>query len=129
MCKALSSGAAFSCGVGFHPSIALEGRAHGMDAAGMARGAAERAPLLLCVAGNDAEDLKPPDGDVARAISSSMHDRGGTGAGAGRSRPRCVVFPEMVHGWVSRGDVGSDNVRRDAEGALKMAVDFLADWM
>jgi hypothetical protein len=26
-------------------------------------------------------------------------------------------------------NVGSDNVRRDAEGALKMAVDFLVDWM
>jgi hypothetical protein len=29
---------------------------------------------------------------------------------------RCAVFPEMMHGWVSRGNVGSDNVRRDAEG-------------
>ncbi len=42
---------------------------------------------------------------MARTILSSIsiHDRGGMGVE--KRRPRCVAFPEMIHGWVSGGIV------------------------
>lgn len=112
------------CAVGFHPSLMIEDAMFGMDQLAIAGEAARRAPLLFCVAGNDLENLKPPGGEVAKMISSSDHHSDGGGL-----RPRCVEFPNMIHGWVSRGDTNVDAVREDAEKALKMATDFFASWM
>ena len=125
MTKACAMGRKFKCGVGFHPSIKLEDMAFGMDSVSMTKIAADSTPLLYCVAGNDMDNLKPPDGEVAQIISSSKHNAGGLKS----QDPKCVVFPQMTHGWVSRGDTTVENVRDDAEKALKLASDFLADWM
>ncbi len=43
--------------------------------------------------------------------------------------PRCVEFPEMMHGWVSREDTNLEAVRKDAEDALKIAANFFRAWM
>ena len=60
-------------------------------------------PVLLMPAGNDA-DLVKPDGEGATAIRKS----------GGES----VLFADMLHGWVSRGDLNEPNVKRDTESAM-----------
>ena len=36
------------------------------------------------------------------------------------------VFPEMIHGWVSRGDMSSPAVERDVNKAITMMLEFFA---
>ena len=123
MTKAISSGIPFKCGLGFHPSIKLEDM-QGGDQVSMARIASQKAPLLYCVSGNDPDNIKP-GGEVAQIISSSKHQA----EELKRQQPQCIYFPGTIHGWVSRGDTSDENVKRDAEKALTLGKDFLADWM
>ncbi|KAL7547191.1 hypothetical protein ACHAWF_012397 [Thalassiosira exigua] len=123
--KACAAGVPFQCAVGFHPSLIVEGKAFGMDPVALAEEAAGRTPMLLCVAGNDPENLKPPGGEIAEIVASSNHGA----EGSGRRPPECVEFPGMLHGWVSRGDTSVKAVKEDAEKALEMATEFIADWM
>jgi len=129
MTKACAMGINFKCGVGFHPSLVIEDMAFEMDHRNIARLAAERMPLLLCVAGNDHDNLKPPDGEVARMISSSKHSNDGAEGVGTKQQPKCVDFPDQKHGWVSRGDTSIEKVREDADKALKMSTEFLLDWL
>jgi len=124
MTKAISSGIPFKCGLGFHPSIKLED-IHGGDQVSMARIASKKAPLFYCVSGNDPDNIKP-GGEVAQIISSSRHN---VDDKLKRQQPKCIEFPDMIHGWVSRGDTSKENVKRDAEKALQLGTLFLADWM
>ena len=114
----------FKCGVGFHPTLKFED-IHGGDQITMTKTAAEKSPLFFCVAGNDMDNLKPPNGEVYQIISSSKHET----TRNNDDKPRCVEFPDMVHGWVSRGDTSIDKVKEDAEAALNMACVFLYNWM
>ena len=123
MTKAISSGVPFKCGLGFHPSIKLEDM-HGGDQVSMARIASQKAPLFYCVSGNDPDNIKP-GGEVAQIISLSKHNT----EELKKQQPQCVDFPGTIHGWVSRGDTSDENVKRDAEKALTLGKDFLADWM
>ena len=97
---------------------------HGGDQVSMARIASEKAPLLYCVADNDPDNIKP-GGEIAQIISSSKQ----SGEELKRQQPKCIEFPGMIHGWVSRGDTSQENVKRDAEKALTIGKDFIADWM
>mmetsp|Transcript_23038 Transcript_23038/g.36017 ORF Transcript_23038/g.36017 Transcript_23038/m.36017 type:complete len:129 (+) Transcript_23038:518-904(+) len=119
----------FHCGVGFHPSIRIESDVFCGDQEAIMKEAADNAPILFCVAGNDLDNLKPSkDGTLARIIASSnakdTNNDGDRGAA-----PRCVEFADMIHGWVSRGDTSIKKVEKDAEAALNLAVDFLRHWM
>ena len=96
------------CGVGIHPSLQVESAVHGDDESAMIDSI--RIPILFLTAGDDDDRLKP-GGVYARAVE--------------REGGRCVNFPEMRHGWTTRGDLGVPGVRRDAELALTLAVDFL----
>lgn len=118
----------FQCGVGFHPSIKLESTIFGGNQEAVVKVAAVNTPLLLCVAGNDLDNLKPSKGgSLAQIISesSSQHPP----SPKHWVTPRCVEFEEMIHGWVSRGDTSIDNVKKEAESALVMAIDFIRHWM
>mmetsp|Transcript_4526 Transcript_4526/g.6610 ORF Transcript_4526/g.6610 Transcript_4526/m.6610 type:complete len:289 (+) Transcript_4526:92-958(+) len=118
----------FSCGVGFHPSIRIESDVFGGDQQAIMKEAAANAPILFFVAGNDLDNLKPSkDGALARriALSSNVKEAKEGDKGA----PRCIEFPDMMHGWVSRGDTSIKKVEEDAEAALNLAVDFLKHWM
>ncbi len=118
----------FSCGVGFHPSIRIESDVFGGDQQAIMKEAADNAPILFCVAGNDLDNLKPSqDGALARIIASSSNAKETSESDKGA--PRCVEFPDMLHGWVSRGDTNIKKVEEDAEVALNLAVDFLHHWM
>ena len=119
----------FQCGVGFHPSIKLESTIFGGNQEAVVTVAAKNTPLLLCVAGNDLDNLKPSKGGALAQIiwsSGSQHPRAGHNDWAW---PRCVEFEDMIHGWVSRGDTSIDNVKEEAESALVMAIDFIRHWM
>ena len=63
------------------------------------RSATGQVPLLYFVSGNDPDYLNK-DGSVAAFLKEwkqSFNDE--------QTRPRCVDFPEMKHGWVLRGDI------------------------
>ena len=119
--KACSMGL-FKCGVGFHPSLQFEDK-FGGDMLEMVKSATGQVPLLYCVSGNDPDYLKK-GGSVAAVLEESKHSFDNE-----QTRPRCVDFPEMKHGWVSRGDTSVKKVRDDAEEALRLATDFLCHWM
>jgi dienelactone hydrolase len=116
----------FHCGVGFHPSIKIESMVFGGDQEAIVKKAADNTPLLFCVAGNDLENLKD-GGELAQIIIASSKSK--HTSEDHKAAPRCVEFPEMMHGWVSRGDTSIDKVKGDAEASLKLAVDFLRHWM
>ena len=94
------------CGVGPHPSTKIEEACMGGSELEMMKSV--KMPLLLLTAGNDPDTLKD-GGEVAAAVVAN----GGA----------TVNFPEMVHGWVGRGDIVNDAaVKRDAEDALGRAL-------
>jgi dienelactone hydrolase len=107
----------FKCVVGFHPSLRFEENLGGNIVEMM--NDAVNVPHLYCVAGNDPDYIKE-GGDVASMIEESKHESKGESA-----KPRCDQFPDMMHGWVSRGDTSIKKVKDDADEALKLAVDFL----
>lgn len=108
--KASASGVPLSCGVGLHPSTGLEERAFGGSELEMV--GAVQMPILLLPAGNDPAALKP-GGSVVAALS-------GRGGGS-------YEYPDMQHGWVTRGDVGDPTVRRDVEDAVRRMIGHLRD--
>lgn len=127
--KRTSSSWNVKCGVGFHPSLKFEDVAFYRNQVEMAKSAAGNVPLLYLVAGNDADNIKPPKGEIAKVISDSgnIHCEGRE---TNRDQlPRCVEFPDMMHGWVSRGDTSLGEVKKGAEDALMMAVEFFRVWM
>jgi dienelactone hydrolase len=111
----------FKCVVGFHPSLRFEENSGGNIMEMMK--VAVKVPHLYCVSGNDPDYLKE-GGDVAVMVEESKHGSKGESA-----KPRCVQFPDMMHGWVSRGDTSIKKVKDGADEALKLAVDFLKNWM
>eukprot|EP00522_Entomoneis_paludosa_P002648 CAMPEP_0172470992 /NCGR_PEP_ID=MMETSP1065-20121228/67586_1 /TAXON_ID=265537 /ORGANISM="Amphiprora paludosa, Strain CCMP125" /LENGTH=289 /DNA_ID=CAMNT_0013229075 /DNA_START=128 /DNA_END=997 /DNA_ORIENTATION=- len=101
----------FSCAVGCHPATALEGLYGGDEVAMMN---SVKMPTLFLWAGNDS-DIYLKDGAGKAALEKS----GGS----------VVEFPDMLHGWVSRGDVGDEKVKRDFEKAIELMMDFLDQQM
>ena len=105
---ASAAGVPLACGVGAHPSFKNESNCgFGTD-----EELAERVemPVLLLSAGDDPPNVQQ-DGAVTRALASA----------GGRTRG----FPEMKHGWVTRGDLADPTVARDVELALSETLAFL----
>jgi len=67
-----------------------------------------RCPQLLLPAGNDALETKP--GGLAHQILGDQAE--------------FLEFPEMLHGWTSRGDMQVDSVCRDVKMALQRTLQF-----
>mmetsp|Transcript_12177 Transcript_12177/g.16486 ORF Transcript_12177/g.16486 Transcript_12177/m.16486 type:complete len:245 (-) Transcript_12177:102-836(-) len=109
MCKANSLGMPFTCGVGPHPSTKLEG-VFGQDEQAMIDKV--NFPILVLPAGNDPDTLKE-----GGAAATSLAAKGG----------KSVHFPDMSHGWVARGDLTDETVKRDVELAMKLMVEFLKE--
>jgi len=106
-CKAASSGTKFKCAVGPHPSTRLEGM-FGRDEQEMID--AVNMPVLILPAGNDPDNLKE-----GGAVAEALVKKGG----------KVVTYPDMAHGWVSRGDLGNSDVARDTQDAIQHMVEFL----
>eukprot|EP00520_Triparma_pacifica_P007878 CAMPEP_0118636104 /NCGR_PEP_ID=MMETSP0785-20121206/2434_1 /TAXON_ID=91992 /ORGANISM="Bolidomonas pacifica, Strain CCMP 1866" /LENGTH=250 /DNA_ID=CAMNT_0006527187 /DNA_START=216 /DNA_END=964 /DNA_ORIENTATION=+ len=83
--------ALFECGVGIHPSLNVE-RLHGRKEVDLAKRVGKR-PMLFLPAGNDKKEVKP-GGDVVKILADER--------GVDES-VISVEFPNMVHGWVTRG--------------------------
>jgi dienelactone hydrolase len=106
-CKASSQGVALKCGVGCHPSTRLEGMFGGNEVDMIS---ATNMPSLFLSASDDPETLKE-GGEIAGILAS----KGGS----------VDTYPDMKHGFVSRGDLSDANVKRDVEDALNKAIAFL----
>jgi dienelactone hydrolase len=71
-------------------------------------------PQMLLQAGND-----NPSGKVGSEVHQILS-----------SKPfgdKCVLqeFPEMLHGWVPRGDLSDPKVVRDVTEAMRLVIEFL----
>merc|ERR1712166_1169864 len=69
-------------------------------------------PVLLMPAGNDDDKIKP-DGEGTQALAKA----------GGKS----VCFPDMIHGWCSRGDLKDEKVKRDVEAPMALGIAFFAE--
>lgn len=115
-CLALNDGdSVFSCGVGIHPSWTPEqyfAKEKSSEAVLAERTKAK--PLLLLPAKED-KDLMPDSPlvkDLAEKRSMSPEEV-------------AIAFPEMRHGFVSRGDSSDPATREAQEKALGLTVEFL----
>ena len=108
--KSAAEGIPWKVGVSPHPSTKIERMVFGEDEEAML--AKVSMPFLLLPAGNDAENLKPGSETVKH-----LESKGG----------RSILFGEMEHGWVTRGDINDQNppLKRDADLALHYTLDFI----
>ncbi|VEU33581.1 unnamed protein product [Pseudo-nitzschia multistriata] len=112
-CKASATGDVdFACAVGCHPTTVLESAVFGGDEEAMMN--ALKQPTLALWAKNDAKNYLG-EGYCAKAIANS----GG----------EVKEFPEMLHGWVSRGDVADPAVKAGVETAIEGAKAFFEKHM
>lgn len=103
------NGVQFKAAVWAHPSTGIEQRAFDGNEEAMIKNMADDLPVLVMPAGNDDDRLK--DGGEFAAI---VRRRGG----------KVVGFPDMVHGWTTRGDTSIPEVRGDTEKALTLALEY-----
>ena len=106
---AAAGGARVSSIASAHPSIQIAG-VHGEYAAALCRAVA--CPSLLLPAGNDDKALYGEEGSLVAALKE------GNAASAMR------VFPDVTHGWTTRGDITDAAVARDTQIALDLMLDF-----
>ena len=91
-------------GIGFHPA------GHGWDADSITM-----RPLLLAPAGDDPAKLHP-GGKIAQLLVERF------GAST------VVPFPEMLHGWMTRGPIDKDEaIARDYALGMRLMIDFFND--
>lgn len=98
----------WKCAVSPHPSTKIENFVFGDDEESMLEKV--DMPFLLLPAGNDRDNLK-----TGSQVVEHLKVYGGDS----------ILFENMVHGWVTRGDLSQDDVREDANKALKFALDFI----
>ena len=98
------------CGVGIHPSIKIESWIFEGEEETLVNDVTM--PILLLPAGNDVDNVKSHG-----SIVSILKKKGGS----------CKEFPEMIHGWVTRGNYEDLSVRRDAYQALNDALEFFGN--
>lgn len=103
----------FACAIGYHPSTKLEAFFGGDEIAMLNNGI--KMPTKFLSAGNDSEIYNDKNGKGKAALEKS-------GGGV-------VEFPDMLHGWVSRGDVSDVEVKHDVQKAMDLTVEFLAKMM
>lgn len=98
-----------ACVVIPHPSLHVEEMLHKGDTAQLAE--TMTMPVLILPSGSD-PDTYLPGGGVYEKLT------------ANNAASKSVHFPEMVHGWTSRGDAQDDAVCRDIDKFWKLASEF-----
>mmetsp|Transcript_20637 Transcript_20637/g.23356 ORF Transcript_20637/g.23356 Transcript_20637/m.23356 type:complete len:255 (-) Transcript_20637:71-835(-) len=100
----------FTCGANLHPSIRLE-NCFGSNEVELAKGV--KCPQLVFAASNDPDNVKG-DGEVLQVLKAAPFG------------DKCVFqeFPEVNHGFVTRGDVSTPEVARDVKIAMEGVVAF-----
>jgi hypothetical protein len=110
MTKASAEGdATFTCSVGCHPATILETAMFGGNEVELLKAGTKKTPTLFLVASNDSDCFH--EGAAGRDVLEK------SGGGV-------VVFPDMVHGWIARGDTGDESVKRDVDKGMSCIVDF-----
>jgi dienelactone hydrolase len=73
-----------------------------------------KSPQMMLAAGNDSESTK------AKGIADVTFSKKDFGS-------KCVFkeFPDMVHGWVVKGDIKDEKIARDYAAAMKLGIEFL----
>jgi dienelactone hydrolase len=100
------------CGVGIHPSWQIQGL-HGKTEMAMAE-AIQAKPLLFLSAGNDELKVGNP------IVQQLAQQRGGIDEAT-----IAIEFPDMVHGWVGRGDANDAKIAEQQEKALNLTTNFI----
>eukprot|EP00008_Paramoeba_atlantica_P014860 CAMPEP_0201478302 /NCGR_PEP_ID=MMETSP0151_2-20130828/3190_1 /ASSEMBLY_ACC=CAM_ASM_000257 /TAXON_ID=200890 /ORGANISM="Paramoeba atlantica, Strain 621/1 / CCAP 1560/9" /LENGTH=266 /DNA_ID=CAMNT_0047859353 /DNA_START=54 /DNA_END=854 /DNA_ORIENTATION=- len=103
------------CAVNCHPSVKLEG-VFGSSEVELAK--TLKCAQLLLPAGNDEANLKE-GGDVVKALQNNEGI-----AGAPEDRVEVHVYPDMVHGFVTRGSLDDEKVARDVKDSLERAAAY-----
>ena len=103
-----AAGLPFTCCISPHPSIKLEEFAFKLSQEELCRQL--KFPTLLMPAANDPGNVK-----TGGALIEILLASGG----------EVVAFEEMTHGWMSRGDIWDEKVKRDVEKCMQLIVDFL----
>ena len=101
----------FEFGVNFHPSLGVFDMLEEADKVEMAENLT--CPQFMAVAGNDPDYLRS-GGEVFEKLENKF-----------KGDFEMWDFPEMKHGFVSRGDVAVCSVRRDVKGAMLKAVKYM----
>jgi len=72
-----------------------------------------KSPQMMLTAGNDAVSAKP------KGLAEEILSKKDFGS-------KCVFkeFPDMLHGWVAKGDIKDEKIARDYAAAMKLGVDF-----
>lgn len=118
--------------VGIHPSFKPECYAFGGNdpesQIELLRRTVSVCPLLLLVAPDDADFLKPGSSELLELLDGN-NDENENNKSKKKKRSavvQSVLFPDMKHGWTTRGDITNDEtVARDVRRALRETVDFL----
>jgi dienelactone hydrolase len=95
-----------------HPSLRIE-KIYGRTAANLAEQI--KCPAYFLPAGNDPLDVKEK-GEVVEVLARRF----------GSNLTGSTHFPEMIHGWVMRGDLKHEKVSRDVHKALLLIEQYLA---
>ncbi|CAD7944545.1 unnamed protein product [Amoebophrya sp. A120] len=111
--KAGEAGLPLVCGISPHPSIKLEEFAFKKSQEELCEKV--KFPTLLMAAGNDPDNIKP-GGSLVEIFAKNCPGS------------EAVPFPDMLHGWFSRGDLAQPNVQRDVEKTMQLVCDFLAKY-
>jgi dienelactone hydrolase len=95
-----------------HPSLHAEDMA-GRNHSDLLK--AQNCPVLVGAAGNDQDWTKP----------GAEWEQSSTALGFGE-KSKFYVFPEMLHGWTTRGDVKDEKIARDVNIAMDQVLEFLS---
>lgn len=111
--KASSTGDVdFACAIGCHPTSQLEKYVFGGDEDAMM--ASLKQPTAILWAGNDQE---------------SYIGEGSNKASVEKTGGKVYEFADMLHGWVSRGDVADESVKAGVEKSIDIIKTFFAEHM
>ncbi|CAJ1946366.1 unnamed protein product [Cylindrotheca closterium] len=98
----------YNAAVAFHPSFKVERLAFGGDDIKLMQGISS--PLLLMPGSNDAEYTMPGSSEFQVLLKNGS---------------KSIEFPEVLHGWMTRGDRTDTKIDRAITEALRQALDFL----
>jgi dienelactone hydrolase len=105
----------FSCAVGAHPAPHVQYfQSEGPKTSEIYE--MIKCPMLFLMAQND-PSWYFPDGSVWKEIEKSS------------PKSKCYVYPEMVHGWINRGDIRMGNVKRDFEDSMAKMKEFYSEYL
>ena len=108
--KAFQDGASvfYNAAVAFHPSFKVERFAFGGDDIKLMQGISS--PLLLMPGSNDPDYTKPDSSEFQVLL---------------KHESKSIEFPDVLHGWMTRGDRTDPKIERAITEALRQALDFL----